>query len=337
MRLSNWFSYSNFKSSAWVFFKIYFLFLLTYVLWRYMFWTGETASINKDITTDSHPVAPQGLQESFQTDSVGASSAGAGAGTAPIEFMPAKTTAEFLLNDADKYVQSMSKADLHARKVICQEAYRLNAYFAAMDFSDTEKNHLKEAAAAADAFFQKYSAPSNTNRIGAISNTFIAYFDSRRAKAIPWKFMLVGDVYEEGLPHTRGEYILVAPSLLKMDIKELTETLVHEKVHLYQRKYKNEKTYLEAEKSDVFLTDYMVSKMGFTRVKRRADSACDFRANPDLDEWIYRDPKTQRDMILCYKSSQPTGIQDIIGNAKDEHPFEFIAYEIAKLLYVRES
>jgi hypothetical protein len=63
-------------------------------------------------------------------------------------------------------------------------------------------------------------------------------------------------------------------------------------------------------------------------VSRRRDSEPFIRANPDLDEYIYKD-KNEDELLYLYKSSMPNGINDIIPN-KNEHPFETMAYEISE-------
>jgi hypothetical protein len=68
---------------------------------------------------------------------------------------------------------------------------------------------------------------------------------------------------------------------------------------------------------------------GYT-VSRRRDSEILIRANPDLDEYIYKD-KDGKEMIYIYKSSMPQGINDVIPN-DNEHPFEKMAEQIEKFL-----
>lgn len=304
--------------------KLYLVFLIAFIGWRYVLLPkvpDTVPSVSSALIPP--PSASPNTVESFVSARGG------------VEFMNAKTTAEFLLNDADTYVQSMSKSDLTARKVVCQEAYRLNAYFASQDFNPDQQALLRRATGDADAFFESYvpaSTASTASTAPSINSIkVIAYFDAKKAIAIPWRFMMVGEIYEEGLPHTRESYIFLSPKVLSVAYDELVETLIHEKIHLYQRKYRREKTYLDYEKTEVFLTDYMLTKMNYERLRKRSESTCDLRANPDVDEWIYRDPKNSREMMLCFRSSQPTGINDVIGDAKDEHPFERIAYEIAQL------
>jgi hypothetical protein len=129
-----------------------------------------------------------------------------------------------------------------------------------------------------------------------------------------WKFALIDEVYEEGFPHTRMDIIFLSPKVLNYTDDNLTRILIHESIHIYQRYNITEiNNYLKENK-------YTVS--------RRRDSEPLMRANPDLDEYIYKD-KNGEEMIYKYKSSMPKGINDIVPN-KNEHPFEKMAYEISE-------
>ena len=50
--------------------------------------------------------------------------------------------------------------------------------------------------------------------------------------------------YENGLPHTRGDIIILNKNkfMINSDIKNM-KTLIHEQVHVYQKKYSNELNY----------------------------------------------------------------------------------------------
>lgn len=314
----------NTKTPLLVFLKIYGIFLVSAVVIKYILRSPPSDRLPEPQGTVAHTRMAVGapLEETF-------ASAETDGG---VSFIDAKTTATFLLHDDDGYVKNMSKSDLAARKVVCQEAYRLRAYYAAQDFTDDQKALLRKGTAEADAFFRRYNGQATTGRGGVpTAISAIAYFDAARAAALPWKLMHTTNEYEEGLPHTRGEYIFISPATLAESYLDFVETLIHEKIHIYQRRYAREKVYVAALKQEVFLTEYMVSQMGYTKSKRRSEAACDLRANPDLDDWIYKDPKTGAELFLCYRSAQPTGITDVIGDAKNEHPFEWIAYKISQL------
>jgi len=315
-----WLKRLNISEATYLFFKLYFIILVSYILFKYLYWNPEP---------EKTPQRTSVVQESFEDI---ASDGRSSSNTNTLQFMDSDTTARFLLDDKDKYVQDMSKSDLEARKVICQEAYRLDAYYAALNFTTEQRALLTKATQEADQFFTRYNGQVTARGYAGVPTAIgiIGYFDAERARQLPWKLMLVSNVYEDGLPHTRAEYIFISPAVLNQSYRDLVETLIHEKIHIYQRRYLQEKVYLSYEKKEVLLTEYMVSKLGFVKVKRRSEAVCDIRANPDVDEWIYRDPKTNQEMFLCYRSSRPTGIGDTIGDVMREHPFEWIAYEISK-------
>ena len=126
-----------------------------------------------------------------------------------------------------------------------------------------------------------------------------------------WKFALIDEVYEEGFPHTRMDIIFLSPKVINYTDDNLIRILIHESIHIFQR-------YNITEINKYLKDNYTVS--------RRRDSEPLIRANPDLDDYIYKD-KDGKEMIYKYKSSMPQGINDIVPN-KNEHPFEKMAYEI---------
>lgn len=128
-----------------------------------------------------------------------------------------------------------------------------------------------------------------------------------------WKFSLIDKDYEEGFPHTRKDIIFLSPNVIDNNDDELIKILIHESIHIYQRYNKSINNYLRD-------NNYTIS--------RRRDTEPLIRANPDLDEYIYLD-EYGKEMIYKYKSTRPTGINDIIPN-KNEHPFEKMAYEISE-------
>lgn len=100
------------------------------------------------------------------------------------------------------------------------------------------------------------------------------WIDAKKFRALPWKIAITcgGSTYEYGLPHTRGDVIIVN----KKDIKnsdDFVDTLLHERVHVYQKMYPLDfQKYLDSE--------------GFVRYCKRKD-VVNVAANPDADEWVY--------------------------------------------------
>ncbi len=133
-----------------------------------------------------------------------------------------------------------------------------------------------------------------------------------------WKFALVSSIYEEGFPHTREDLIFLSPAVLNFDDKILTKTLIHESIHIYQRYNKK------------LMDEYMIKKR-FEKIRRREKGGL-IRSNPDLDEFIYKD-KNGIEMVAYYNSEYPNGIGDIKTSSNMEHPFEYMAYEMAENYY----
>ena len=193
----------------------------------------------------------------------------------------------FIRNDTDKYIRSLSSYDLEARDVISPQEYINKIINECYNFNDSQKIKLNNCSKIARDFFD---------------NKYI------------WKFALIGDIYEEGFPHTRTDIIFLSPKILNYNETDLITILIHESIHIYQRYNKTE------------MNKYLQNK-GYT-VSRRRDTEKFIRANPDLDEYIYKNNKGE-ELLYIYKSSMPTGINDIIPS-KNEHPFEIMAYEISE-------
>jgi len=145
------------------------------------------------------------------------------------------------------------------------------------------------------------------NKCTQIANSF--YFNKYR-----WKFALIDNVYEEGYPHTREDIIILSPKLLNYNEDALIEILIHESIHIYQRYNKED------------MKEYLLSN-GYTISRKRATEPL-IRANPDLDEYIYKD-KNNIEMIYKYSCKNPISINDLVKSSNNnEHPFEVMAYEI---------
>jgi hypothetical protein len=107
------------------------------------------------------------------------------------------------------------------------------------------------------------------------NNTWI---NMGRLRALPWKIGLTSEgsegTYEYGLPHSRGDIIIIPVSHCgKGKEDELLDTLMHEQLHVYQKMYPEDfQKYLDSE--------------GFVRHCKRKDIQ-NVAANPDADEWVY--------------------------------------------------
>lgn len=133
---------------------------------------------------------------------------------------------------------------------------------------------------------------------------------------IDWIFAHINNNYEQGYPHTRGTIIFISNNTINSNENILIKTLIHESVHIYQR-YNKEK-----------IQEYLIKNNYYISRIRNNNSL--IRANPDLDEYIYKDDNSI-EMIANYSSEYPKEINDItLKNLSYEHPFEKMAYELGE-------
>jgi hypothetical protein len=156
-----------------------------------------------------------------------------------------------------------------------------------------------------------------------IKNIKIDGFDGNKCANIKWNIGFIdGYEYEYGLPHTRNNTIILPINSLSFSFinkNKLIKTLIHEKIHVYQKMYPDDiKIYLE--------------KNNYTKYKHRNEFN-NIRANPDLDDYIYS--KSGKIMKAEYISN-PEKINDIIiepiNSFEYEHPFEYMAYSIENII-----
>lgn len=235
--------------------------------------------------------------------------------TNDVIFLTFDETSAFLERDEDGYVRSMSAADLYARKVQNAREYVDSIKKCCISYTDAEKVKIKRCVKKADEFLRTYVYKNKLNCADLVS--------------IKWKFALTYknnvNEYEEGLPHTRSDIIFLSKYSINKDIADdnndqtLVNTLIHEKVHIYQR-YNKQKM------------EDLVRHMGYSKisVKLSDDILRRKRSNPDITDDIYHNSATNKEMIFTYKSETPSGINDTDTNSfAMEHPYETMAYEIA--------
>jgi len=168
-------------------------------------------------------------------------------------FFKTHQTRSLIKADADGYAASLTTADLHARHSASVSDYIESSMRAAADFTEDERARIRECTAEIDAM------PG----LQALAR-------------VPWVFAKTEElVYENGLPHTRCAVIFLCPETTPEDDDALTNLLIHEKVHVFQRMFPDP-TY-----------EYIAAR-GYKRTPtKRADHSPLVRSNPDLDEWIY--------------------------------------------------
>lgn len=211
-----------------------------------------------------------------------------------INFLSKEDSMRFILNDNDNYFKNFTKYDLIARK-----SNSIKDYYSKIITIDFTNN-------------QKILISKLTSKIDLLLPNKIA--------SIKWNLALTYDsTYESGSPHTREDVIFLSTLVDFENIKHLINTLLHEKIHIYQRLYPEDLTIL-------------LNKRGYYKYKKRLDFLNEvplLRSNPDLDNYIYIDPDGLP-MYSVYNNNNPQSVQDIktvpINSVLYEHPFELMAY-----------
>lgn len=223
-----------------------------------------------------------------------------------IKFLDKKELYDILVKDEDRYYNSFFKNDYKTRNINKIEDYYNIINNSVDDFNEKEMNKIKECIDVADNFFKKINKE---------------WFDGNKVNKIKWKIGKVKDkLYENGLPHTRNDIIIISKEdINNYNNQKLIKTLIHEKVHIYQKIY--------PEDCNIF-----INKHNFSRYKLREEKD-NIRANPDMDKWIYKDMNGN-----IYKASynnNPSNIEDIkyepFNSQSYEHPFEKMAIDIENI------
>lgn len=212
-----------------------------------------------------------------------------------------KEIREFLSDNNDMYVESMSEYDLKARGVSTSK-----------DYIEKIKNVGYEPT-----LYEQYILGSAMQRADSFLNTLNHKLlpDDHNIDRIKWNIALTdSDDYEEGFPHTRNKIIFLPRSILKSE--NIVSTLIHEKIHVYQRFNR-----LSVEK---VLTNNGYTNIGY---KHNVEK---IRTNPDINNFLYTDQEGKK-MMLVYTSDNPENINDVKQYGEYEHPYEMISYVIENI------
>jgi len=229
------------------------------------------------------------------------------------------------------FFTSLSEEDLKARKnnpLQGGEQYR-NEYIEAFEeLSESDKTILTRIIDEANRLTSSY----------------------KNLQQLEWRIAKVNNTIEYGLPHTVGNMIVISKDTLRRPEKEIVNTMIHEKIHVFQR-------------MNTSVVREWATSMGF-RVLLPSEFATlnkDIlqlrRSNPDLDKNTYVHEKSNLVMRQLYNSSSPTSVvdskamgipltgaykpisltNDLLGLPKDfycqlEHPYEIMACLISEMI-----
>lgn len=226
-----------------------------------------------------------------------------------------KQELRYIINTLE-YFESMSALDLVARHVETKEEYKqlyLNSY---EEFTDEELSILS----------------------AVIKDIDYMTLGTKKYKVIPWKFVKVNSNIENGYPHTLKDVIVLNSRVLESSNKDLINTLTHEKIHIYQRKYQDETSTLLSILSYKEISSGIIPEI----ILRRK------RNNPDIKNYYMKDNIIN---LQLYLSDQPRNISSSssysyntktkqlqkasrnYNTSQTEHPYEIMASIIPKILY----
>ena len=223
-----------------------------------------------------------------------------------IHFLDKEQLFDLLKNDNDNYYKTFNKNDYKTRNINNINEYINLIKESTTDFTYFEKTKLIRCVEKVNIYFD---------------NIKYEWFDGKKANTILWKFGCVKNkIYENGLPHTRIDTIILSKEYVNTyDDNQLIKLLIHEKIHVYQKMFPN----------DVQL---YIKLNGFMPIKKR-DMNDNIRANPDLDNWIYKDKDSN--IYKAQYNKDPKTISDVIYYPTDsqlyEHPYETMAITIQNL------
>jgi hypothetical protein len=166
-------------------------------------------------------------------------------------------------------------------------------------------------------------------KLAQTADEMILRFGCKRLQTIPWKFARVEGI-ERDFPHTFADVIMISATLLQSDSSQkFIKTLIHEKIHVYQRMYPLE--------TNVLLQKVWMYKM--FGLRNHFNLA---RNNPDLNGIVYG---IKGAVLQMYRSSSPSSISDsdikmvlmnsnkIVGSSERyEHPYERMAYQLSDII-----
>ena len=223
-----------------------------------------------------------------------------------IYFLDKEQLFDLLKNDNDNYYKTFNKNDYKTRNINNINEYINLIKESTTDFTHFEKTKLIRCVEKVNIYFD---------------NIKYEWFDGKKANTILWKIGCVkGKIYENGLPHTRIDTIILSKEYVNTyDDNQLIKLLIHEKIHVYQKMFPND-------------VQVYIKQNGFIPIRKR-EMNDNIRANPDLDNWIYKDKNSN--IYKAQYNKDPKTISDVIYYPTDsqlyEHPYETMAITIQNL------
>lgn len=232
----------------------------------------------------------------------------------------------------DVFFGEMTHADLYARGMtkastsVSRDAFGELRYQYMQRYKDACSTHDDQEAQLLASLVQRCdeAVSRHLRSITAKDANSIDREMHEKLLALPWKFAKLDDAFEHGYPHTLHDVIFLPSSFLDDDSHDkLCETLLHEKIHVFQRTHPD----ITARILD---HEYMRLDSDATRLPPLR------RNNPDLDRQIYQHRSTMCTTVQVYNTMLPKDLADsrivcLNPNCRQkhhpyEHPYEEMAY-----------
>lgn len=216
-----------------------------------------------------------------------------------------------LLHSPDDYYSKFNDIDFKVRNVNDLDEYKDKIKNSVCTPSNSIIHKLKKAIYIADSKIKRISDKYNNSYYG---------IDLNKLNNIRWKIGIVcNNNYENGLPHTRHDVIIISSHNIYSDsLISLSTTLVHEKIHVYQKLYKDD-------------CDLYLKNKNFKKFKKITKSD-NIRVNPDIDNYTYIDNKNRIYKAEYLPNAKTISDVRLYDNDQTfEHPLETMAIEIANL------
>ena len=201
------------------------------------------------------------------------------------------------------FFYKLSKEDVKARQVSNKEQYLYKYIDGVKDFTPREKIIITSLVNEIQPLLSPY---------GKLAN-------------VPWKFAKIDQSLENGYPHTLQDIIFLPENVFHIyDKNTLRKTILHEQIHVYQRKYPIE-------------TNVLICRFWGYDIQGFLSELPKGRSNPDLNGLVYC--KKGRISYQKYNSTNPSSLADstIVGFDNYEHPYEKMAYIIPDIIIDKKN
>lgn len=210
--------------------------------------------------------------------------------------------------DTSQYFMRLKEVDLKARLATSQEEYIKTYKSHLMSFSSNETKQLNKI-------------------VRELNDNFL--YQYKNLYKIPWNLVKFKDI-EENYPHTLGDIIFLPEKFFTYEYGRQMETILHEKIHVYQRMYPIE-------------TSKLIRELGFEVFNTQANIPL-IRSNPDTDAFVYKLNNTVQ--AALFPNDKPSSIKEAQVQVlqgenpwnfgptilQTEHPFEVMACMIPQIV-----